>query len=148
MGMLARVWNDHTEKYEEEFRGNLISIPSKGSFDIEGLPSNFVTMEAHDANQFLGQYTPIIRDGMDNDLKPKMLRREVINGTETKLVATTAICQRCGMKFHTDKELDSHVMANHLDDLDKKSRDEFVGTKPKNKGGRPRKNPVQTEVAS
>lgn len=149
--MQARVWNEDSEKYEEVYKNKLISIPAKGTYDKDGLPSNFVTMDYSEGNNFLGTYTPIIRDGLGNDKRLKKLRIERIDGTHQELKSVIIPCPRCGLKFHTQDEIDNHIMANHLADLDKKSRDEFVQSQeaaPKRKPGRPPKEPQAEVVAS
>ena len=100
---LAKVWNDHKDVYVEKFRDEEIKIPA----------GKFVEMDKFDAMQFVGQYTPVIKDGLGNDLRPKMLRVEVAPDKEVKPVEYT--CQACKGKFDTEKELVLHSDAFHKD---------------------------------
>jgi hypothetical protein len=101
-----RVWNDHTEEYVEEFRGDTVRIPAKG----------FVEMGESDANQFCGQHTPIIRDGLGNDLKPKKLRRERLPHAATQtLDSKYFVCQVDRQMFETQSALDAHIAAHHTE---------------------------------
>jgi hypothetical protein len=102
----AKVWNDHSKDYEEKFRDEMVKIPAK----------HYVIMEKPDADQFLGQYTPIKRDGQGKDLAPKMLRIEVIEGT-SGLALKAHICMACSRQHATEKELQQHIEANHLEQL-------------------------------
>lgn len=98
----VKVWNDHTKTHVENFKGDEITIPAKG----------FHVMEEPDAVAFLGQYTPVVRDGQGRDLKPKMLRLEVFQG-EAAEVKKEIKCQACARVFETGTELDAHIASEH-----------------------------------
>lgn len=102
----VKVWNDHTEEHVEEYRGETIRIPAKG----------FIEMGKSDFDFFKGQYTPIIRDGMGRDLKPKMIRGELIPHPATQeLESKYFVCQMDRQMFETQSALDAHIAANHTE---------------------------------
>jgi hypothetical protein len=114
----ARVWNDHTEEHVEEFRGEIVKIPPKG----------FVEMPWPSAVQFRGQYTPILRDGLGRDLKPKKIRLERIDDAAPKFAAPASkfTCQACNKACKTQKELDDHIAKQHVEQMvDEDAREEF-----------------------
>lgn len=116
---LAKVWNDHvtdhegkkvTKPYVEKFRDEVVSIE----------PGKCVEMDKFDALQFVGQYTPVKKDGLGNDLVPKKLRVEFIPDPTPKV--TEIKCQMCLGKFDTDKELALHSEAHHKDAIVEKKK--------------------------
>lgn len=117
----VRVWNDHTEEHVEDFRGDLIKIPAKG----------FVEMCKSDADFFKGQHTPIIRDGMGRDLKPKMIRLEILPHPATQtLDSKYFVCQMDRQMFETQSALDAHIAAHHQEAMvDDEARNKLRGKK-------------------
>lgn len=112
----ARIWNDWTQEHVEDFRGDMVRIPAKG----------FIVMSWPDAVQFRGQYTPIIRDGLGKDLKPKMIRVEKIDAGAPEYAAQKFVCQVDGREFNTQAELDSYIAANHTERMvDDEARKKF-----------------------
>lgn len=114
----VRVWNDHTEDHVEEFRGDKVVIKAKG----------FVEMPYPDAVQFRGQFTPIIRDGLGNDLKPKRIRIER-GAAPAPVVETkkTFTCMACVEDFPSQEKLDDHTADKHLDEvLDKDAKEKLA----------------------
>jgi len=113
-----RIWNDNTVPYKERFREQ----------DINILPGKFIDMEADDAIQFLGTYSPIKVDGSGNPTREsmKMLRREFIeplfdDGTNSFNASEDFKCNVCGKKCVDQEHLDGHINANHLNEMiDKK----------------------------
>lgn len=112
---LAKVWNDYTvdfkgekvtKPYVEKFRDEKIEIP----------PGKFIEMDKFDALQFVGQYTPVRKDGLGNDLQPKKLRVELIPEKEAAKPVEIK-CMACQGKFDTDKELALHTDAYHKDQI-------------------------------
>lgn len=103
----AKVWNDWTAEHVETFKGETIRIPAKG----------FIVMDWAEAVQFKGSYTPIVRDGMERDLKPKMIRLEKIAVASPEPEKQRFICQMDGKEFSSQQELDEYIAANHLDKL-------------------------------
>ena len=100
----ARVWNDWSKEHVEDFRGETIRIPAK----------KFIVMSWPDAVQFRGQYTPVIRDGLGQDVRPKMIRLEKIDaGAPEFPEAPKFVCQMDGAKFDSQEELDAYIAANH-----------------------------------
>lgn len=111
----AKVWNDHTEDHVEEFKGEMIRIPAKGHIE----------MYWSDAEQFKGQYTPIIRDGMGRDLKPKMVRLEKIDAV-AQAEKAKLVCPMDGRSFDTQDALDAHIAEKHVDQmLDEEAQKKF-----------------------
>jgi hypothetical protein len=110
----ARVWNDWTKEHVEEFRGDTVRIPSK----------KYVVMDWQDAVQFRGQFTPIVRDGLGTDLKPKMIRLERIDAAQA--ASDKFVCQMDGAEFQTQAQLDAHIAANYKEAmLDEEARKKF-----------------------
>ena len=107
-----RIWNDNTVPYKETFRERDITI----------LPGKFIDMEADEATQFMGTYSPVKVDGSGNPTREsmKMLRREFIeplfdDGTGAKALNDDFKCNVCGKVCVDQEHLDGHVNANHLD---------------------------------
>lgn len=65
--MQVKVWNEDHREWVEEFKGNEIRIPPKGH----------ILMTRSEAVQLLKQYSPPIKNGRGDDLRPKILRMEV-----------------------------------------------------------------------
>lgn len=99
----ARVWNDHTRSYSEIFRDGELTIPAKG----------YVDMEEPEAVLFMGQYAPVKRDGHGNDLVPKMLRLEILDGSQTERPEFR--CMSCNKVTMTAADLELHVHDAHKD---------------------------------
>lgn len=119
----ARVWNDHTEEHVEEFRGEILRIP----------PKSFIELPWPSAVQFRGQYTPILRDGLGQDLKPKKIRLERIDDAAPKFAppASNFICQACTKPFKTQKSLDAHIAENHVEQMADEDAQEEIRSKNK-----------------
>ncbi len=101
----AQVWNDFSKEHVEMFKGDEIRIPAK----------SFINMNWSDAVQFRGQYTPIIRDGLGNDLKPKMIRLVRVEAVVEEPKDFT--CQMDGKSFANQAELDKHIAENHTESM-------------------------------
>lgn len=113
----ARVWNDWNKEYVEEFRGDVLRIPAK----------KFIIMDWQDAVQFRGQFTPIVRDGLGTDLKPKMIRLEKIDAGAPDYPSENFVCQMDGAQFSTQAELDAYIAANFTGAMvDEDARDKFT----------------------
>ncbi len=115
--VLVRVWNDNEFPYKEKFK----------DVDVTIQPRKFIEMEMTEAVEFLGTFTPIVRD-FDGQPDPKSFKRLRIERTSkgvpqvTKPIELT--CQMCGFEAKTQKELDTHIDENHLSDLvDEKEAD-------------------------
>lgn len=104
---IAKVWNDHDKDHVEMFKGDEIRVPAKG----------FIKMEWSEAVQFRGQYTPIERDGMGNDLKPKKIRLEKMPVELSGNEAQQFICQMDRQEFSSQEELDEHIKLNHMEQM-------------------------------
>lgn len=99
--MQARVWNDDSKPYREMFKEQLIEIPSKG----------FVEMDFFEANLFMGQFTPIRKNGLGDELTCKRLRLERIGAPDEAKPENR--CNLCKGKFDTANELKLHSEAFH-----------------------------------
>jgi hypothetical protein len=62
--MFVEVWNDDNRDWVDDFKDEKIVIPAR----------SFIKMSRSEANQFVGRWSPPIRDGAGRDLRPKMLR--------------------------------------------------------------------------
>jgi hypothetical protein len=112
----VRVWNDNVHPYKEEFRSHKVDIA----------PGKFMIMEEDEAIMLLGNYSPIITDGDGLALPTsyKMLHIEKISDDDAK-ASPVQICAACSYKASSEKDLEEHVDANHLDELsDSKVADE------------------------
>jgi hypothetical protein len=114
----AKIWNDHTKDYSEKFKDEMVTIPAK----------QFVVMEKPDADQFMGQYVPIQRDGQGKDLSLKMLRLEVIPADAPQSGQSFA-CMACNKAMPTEKELQQHIAANHIEQMAEEEAKEEVKKK-------------------
>jgi len=104
----ARVWNDSEKIWKEEFRGDMLEIPSFG----------FIEMPYPDAVQFRGQFHPLVRDGLGQDVNPKKIRLEVLDGSEPlHPQAARFICHRDGKSFPSEAALRHHIKTNYLGEL-------------------------------
>jgi hypothetical protein len=62
--MQVRVWNDNDHPHSEKYKGDKLEIA----------PHGYIEMDQDEANQFLGQYTPIVRRG-DGTPDPRFFKR-------------------------------------------------------------------------
>ena len=122
--MQVRVWNDNTYPHTEEFKGEKITIPSKGS----------ILMEWNEAHEFKGRYTPIIKDGGGQPIPQsfKMIRIEKIDAQSPEEKTPGFPCQACGKVYESQGVLDVHIDEQHLEAM----ADQEVAQKRR---GRPRK---------
>ncbi len=128
--MKVKVVNDNKFPYSEKYRGNMINIPAKGHIE----------MDINEASDFMGTNPGTAQVDANNIPKPesyKMLRIEKIGAPQAVAAEPTYVCMADGREFHSQKELDAYIEANHLDSLvDEDAKEKIVA---KNKGGRPRK---------
>lgn len=115
--VLVRVWNDNEFPYREKFKDNEIVIQ----------PRKFIEMELNEAVEFLGSFTPIVRDA-DGQPDPRSYKKLRIEKTAKQVPVVTKpvelTCQMCAITFKNQKELDDHIDENHLSDLaDEKEAD-------------------------
>ena len=104
---MAKVWNDGDKDWIEEFRGEQVKIPAKGH----------VMMNLFDATQFKGQYSPIIRDGLGNDLRPKRIRVERIADGGEVIKVPEHVCMSCGKDFENSEILQAHIYSSHKEQM-------------------------------
>lgn len=127
--MLVKVVNDNVHPYTEKYRGQVIHIPAKGS----------ITMDLNEASHFLGTNPGTAQVDANGIPKPesyKMLRieKDISSKPET---TKKFVCMADGREFHSQKELDAYIAANHTDAMiDEDAKEKITG---KAKRGRPRK---------
>ena len=121
--MKVKVKNLHTEEYNEMFRDELITIP----------PGESVEMGRSEANQFLGQFSPMVVDGSGKCIKPKKLKiiedpeqHAAHRGQPIKFTAPD------GAQFRTEPGLNTHMrhLAGELTDDEKRT----VNALPRRRG--------------
>lgn len=106
----VKVYNDNVHPYKEQFRDREILIP----------PGGFIEMEEGDAHEFKCTYNQPFRGG-DNQMDPrsfKMIRIEAIGEKSVSPKADENVCMQCSYKAASKKDLDEHIDANHLDQLE------------------------------
>jgi uncharacterized C2H2 Zn-finger protein len=108
--VLVRIWNDNDFPYRETWKEKEIVIASR----------KCIEMELNEAVEFLGTFTPIIRDA-DGQPDPRFFKRLRMEKT-SKALPTIAkpinlTCQACGIIAKNEKELSDHIDANHLDTM-------------------------------
>lgn len=126
----VEVWNDNKFPHKEVFKGDTIAIPAGGK----------IVMEEDDAIDFRGQYFQIVKDGADvqtpQSYKKIRIGRKLTNeDLASEAVALDLVCQKCGYKATSKTDLDEHIKANHLEDLE----DQELAEKIKRGPGRPKK---------
>ncbi len=125
----VEVWNDNKYTHKESFKGDEIEIP----------PGQCILMEEDDAIDFRGQYFPTKKDGggqqIPQTFKKIRLGKVVSKDAEAAAPALDFVCQKCGYKATSKIDLEEHVNANHLDDLE----DQELAEKIKRGPGRPKK---------
>lgn len=84
---MAKVWNDNTYPFKQEFKGETIEIP----------PKSFIEMEYSEAMSFKSKPSPIVKDGMGQTVPAtwKMIR------VEGAPIQETVVAYRC----HADGSL-------------------------------------------
>lgn len=122
---LVDVVNRNTHPFNATFKGDKISIPAGGK----------IKMDHEDAVVFLGEKSPILRDGNDQQ-KPESYKRLFIEGVVALGTDQAKFtCHMDGKVFDSKAALDAYVEANHSESLE----DPLVAeAMKKNKGGRPK----------
>ncbi len=129
-----RVWNMHSlgMTHKELFRGEKIEIPA----------GKYVLMDYEDAHQFKGQYVPMRKDAMEQQIPEtwKMLKLEPHDDEEI-VPKTGWVCQMDGKTFNTKAELEAYTAANYKDMAfkDETLDAEIAKVELKKKPGRPAK---------
>ena len=105
----VKVWNDNTYKYEENFKGDYVSIP----------PKEFIIMEHDQAIDFKGTMNNVIRnaDGVCEPRGYKMIRLEKIPEGAHPSKKNLFRCEADGKMFDSSEELDSYIKNNHTEKL-------------------------------
>ena len=100
----VRVYNDNVHPYQEEFKGETVKIPSKGSIE----------MEFYDAHEFLGSFNApkLDYDGNPTAASYKMLRIET-GGALPEIEVVKNVCVACAYKASSEKDLEEHAKASH-----------------------------------
>jgi hypothetical protein len=115
--MQVKVWNRNTHPFKQDWNGQSISIAAKG----------FILMEEGEAHEFLGSYSPVIRDG-GGQPDPRFKKDLIIEKISEKKEGPSPedhTCNKCGIPHATKEDLEKHIDLNHLDDLE----DQEVATK-------------------
>lgn len=100
--MEVQVWNDWEKEHVELYDERTIKIPAK----------SYIVMNEIDARKLVAKFTPIERDGMGRDLKPKMLRIVPL-GEKSVLTRETHKCMACEAEFSKPEELATHSENEH-----------------------------------
>lgn len=118
----VRVYNDNKYEFKQVFIDEEIVIPAGG----------FITMEKKRAIQFKSYYSPIEidADGQPTPRSMKMIRLEDIKSGEPDVDVEKFKCMACDKQFQTQKALDQHIDASHVEQLADK---EYVEKKNKEK---------------
>lgn len=144
----ARVYNDNVHPYRENFKGNIVEIPAGG----------FVTMDFEEALQFEFTGAPMIKNAGGQQCPTSFKRIRVVALDKVAPAEVPLVCHATGQKVATTEELAAlnreheHLLHDDAKEQVKELRekdDEIAALKaqlaeaavPKNKGGRPRKNP-------
>lgn len=108
--MKVEVINDNVHDFRQKWRDQDIFIPAKGSIE----------MGADDAHAFVCSYNPpqVDADGRHKPESYKMLR--VKTGAPTDLRLDPFLCQACGYKGVSKKDLLTHVSERIGDGVHKK----------------------------
>lgn len=107
----VRVYNDSPWTHKETFKGDPIAIPGNG----------FIEMEYFEAHEFKGQYFPITKDagGQQDEKSYKRIRLVPIEGEDAK-AELKPTCQACKYEATSKQDLEDHIDATHLEDLEDK----------------------------
>ena len=126
--MNVQVWNDKDIDHVEKWAGKTLTIPAKG----------FIEMDADEAHEFRCQFYPPYIDAGGNQLKSSFKRIRIVAPKKEEVKTEKEvkhICNSCNYDALTEKGLEDHLLARHLDELtDPKVADEI-----KKKVGRPPK---------
>jgi hypothetical protein len=146
----ARVYNDNVHPYRENFKGSNIEIP----------PGGFVVMDYEEALQFEYTGAPMIKNAGGQQCPTSFKRIRVVPLGAVELADVPLVCHATGEKAHSPAELrkleeqNAHLLHDEAKEQvqELKAKDEEIAAlkaqlealsaqPPKNKGGRPRKNP-------
>lgn len=105
--MRVKVWNDNVHDIKEKFKGDDIFIKAKG----------FIEMELFEANDYRGQYYPMIlgSDGTQDPKSFKMIRIERITDSGEIEAPALHVCQACAKKYESAPVLKAHIDTEHAD---------------------------------
>lgn len=106
--MQVAVFNDNIYPYKEKFRDKILEIPAKGH----------IMMDHDEAKIFLGTFNAPMLDADGNHMPQgyKMLRilgKKLPNLEPVKKL----ICHQCNMVFDSQADLETHIVALHVDNL-------------------------------
>jgi hypothetical protein len=144
----ARVYNDNVHPHRELFKGTQIEIHAGG----------YVDMDFEDALLFEGQFFPMIKNAGGQQCPTSYKRLRVVALDKVTPAEVPLVCHATGQKVATTEELAAlnreheHLLHDDAKEQVKEMREkdeeiEALKAKlaalevPKNKGGRPRKNP-------
>jgi ribosomal protein L37AE/L43A len=127
MDLTCKLYNRNSFDHKEMFQGKQIVVPA----------NSFIMMDYDAAQQFMGQFTPVVKlkDGTTDPKFHKKLeidkddarRCEAALRNESEEKAEKVfVCQSCLKEFGSKKALLKHVKEKHMDSVvDEKSRDEI-----------------------
>jgi hypothetical protein len=106
----AKVYNDSPWPHTETFKGDKVTVPANGSIE----------MEFFDAHEFKGQFYPplVDADGGQQEKSFKRIRVMPIVEGEAALSPEKPRCQACKYEATSKQDLEDHIDANHLDQLE------------------------------
>ena len=109
--MQVAVYNGNIYPYKEKFRDEEISIPSKGH----------IMMDNDEAVLFLGTMNRPVLDADGNHTPEGFKMLKILGAGEAKPVDEVILrCAACNNVFGTEGELQSHILASHVNQLDNK----------------------------
>lgn len=112
----VRVYNDNVVKNDagevigfdlnEQWKGKDISIP----------PGGFIEMGASEAVKFKGQYHPIAKNGMNQQLEASYKKIRIVPLSKEK-PKESFICNQDGTEHASQEALDRHIAENFADQI-------------------------------
>lgn len=126
----VQVWNDGDYDLVEIFKGDKITIKAH----------TFKIMEQFEANDYRGQYYPMVLDasGLQDPRSYKKIRIvPIVDGKPESKEEAAHVCMACNKKYESDPVLRAHIDTAHADveTLVLHQEDEIIAAKR----GRPKK---------
>ena len=92
---MVQVWNDDSQDYSENFKGNQVVVPA----------GEFISMSRNEANAFMGSFSGKV----NNRLVTKSLRLVRSGDYDDSSEAEKFISQMTGEEFDSQQDLDNHL---------------------------------------
>lgn len=126
--MKVKVWNDNDHDFKSKFKGEDVIVKAH----------QFIEMELFEANDFRGQYHPMIvaANGLQDPSSFKMIRIERPTDSKLDVDLSAHVCMQCKKKYESEPVLKAHIDTAHADSvrLELPAVDEEIKTR-----GRPKK---------